>query len=164
MLCSHLLEYFNIFFFFSFSSFPISTRCSSLLNPHTLHFFPLQAPIPPLTTNPSPYPALTTLFILYPSLSLYYLIFPLHCLSIFLCLKHQDPWSPILDFDFVAVIDKTTLSPWLGFVNGFIFILMNRFWFCWWLMNRFCWWMGLVDGWWMGFVDGCSVLLMNGFC
>ena len=46
----------RIFLFFSFSSFPISTHCSSLpsLGPHTLHFFPLQASIPPLAADPSP--------------------------------------------------------------------------------------------------------------
>ena len=66
-----------------------------------------------------------------PPLSLCYLIFPLLCLSIFLRLKHQDPWSSMLGFDFVAVIDKTTLLPWLYFMLiSSIFILMNGFWFC----------------------------------
>ena len=79
-----------------------------------------------------------------PPLSLCYLIFPLPYLSIFLRLKHQDPCSPVLGFDFVVVIDKTTLSLWLGFMlMGYIFILMNGFWFCWWLMNGG--WVSLVS-------------------
>ena len=63
-----------------------------------------------------------------PPLSLYYLIFPILCLSFFLHLKHQDPWSPVLGFDFVTVIDKTALLLWLSF--------------------------DFVNGWWMGFIDG----------
>ena len=64
----------NFFFFFSFSSFPISTRCSSLpsIGPHTLHFFPLQGSTIPLATNPSPCPTptmLIDLFVLHPYLS-----------------------------------------------------------------------------------------------
>ena len=90
-----------------------------------------------------------------PPLSLCYLIFLVLYLSIFLHLKHQDPWSPMLSFDFVAMIDKTTLSPWLGFMlMGSIFILMNGYWFCWWLMNGVCWllmnggWVSLIS-WWL---------------
>ena len=141
----------RFFFFFSFSSFPIFTHCSSFpsISPHTLHCFPLQASIPPLVANPSPYPAPTM------PIDLCYLIFLVLYLSIFLHLKHQDPWSPMLSFDFVAMIDKTTLSPWLGFMlMGSIFILMNGYWFCWWLMNGVCWllmnggWVSLVS-WWL---------------
>ena len=148
MLCSHLLEYFNIFFFFFFFLL-LSHFYPLLLSPQSSHssFLPVASTYSSTHHQPKPLPNTDhSLHSLPLSLSLYYLIFPLLCLSIFLCLKHQDSWSPMLDFDFVAVIDKTTLLPWLGFVNGFIFILMNRFWFCWWLMNRFCWW------------------LMNGFC
>ena len=57
IFCSHQVRIF--YFIFSFSSFPISTRCSSLpsVGPHTLHFFPLQASIPPLAvTDPRPWP------------------------------------------------------------------------------------------------------------
>ena len=80
-------------------------------------------------------------------IDLCYLIFLLLCLSIFLHCKHQDPWSSMLGFDFVAVIDKTALSPWLAFMlMGSIFILMNGFWFCWWLMNGG--WVSLVS-WWL---------------
>ena len=72
LLCSHYVQ--NILIFFSLSSIPISTRCSSLpsVSPHTLHFFPLQASIPPLVIDPSPCLAPTTpidLFVLYPYLS-----------------------------------------------------------------------------------------------
>ena len=59
--------FYFIFFFLLLSHFyPLLL---SPLNPHTLHFFPLQAPIPPLTANPSPYPAPTNLFVLRPSFS-----------------------------------------------------------------------------------------------
>ena len=50
----------------------------------------------------------------------------------------QTPRPMITDagFDFVALIDKMALLSWLGFMlMGSIFILMNGFWFCWWLMN-----------------------------
>ena len=72
ILCSHWwLEY---FFFLSFFSFPISTHCSflPLVGPHTLHFFPMQASIPPLSADLSPCPTPTTpidLFVLRPYLS-----------------------------------------------------------------------------------------------
>ena len=61
-------------YIFPFTSFPISTCCSSLpfVGPHTLSFFPLQASIPPLAADPSPCPTPTTpidLFILHPYLS-----------------------------------------------------------------------------------------------
>ena len=54
-------------YIFSFSSFPISTHCSflALVGPHTLHFFPMQASIPPLFVDPSPCPTLTTLIDLF---------------------------------------------------------------------------------------------------
>ena len=106
LFCVHTMIRF-FFFFFSFSSFSISTRCSSLpsIGPHTLHFFPLQASSPPLAVNPSPCLAPTM-----PN-DLCYLIFLLLCLSIFLLLKHQDPWSPVLGFNFVD-------GWWMGFVDG----------------------------------------------
>ena len=48
-------------------------------------------------------------------------------------------------FWFCGMIDKTVLLSLLGFMlMGSIFILMNGFWFCWWLMNGVCWW-------WLGF-------------
>ena len=77
-LKKYILFYFvftlSLKIFFSFSSFPISTCCSFLppIGPHTLHFFPLQASIPPLAANLSPYLAPTTLidlFVLRPYLS-----------------------------------------------------------------------------------------------
>ena len=82
ILCSHYGQ--NILLFFSFSSFPISTRCSSLplVSPHIFHFFPLQTSIPPLAVDPSPCPAPTTpidLFVLYPYL--YIISFFLYSIS-----------------------------------------------------------------------------------
>ena len=48
-----------------------------------------------------------------PPLSLCYLIFPLFCLSIFLRLKHQNPWSPI-----VVEFGAETVNNNLGLAHG----------------------------------------------
>ena len=147
------LEYFIIFFFLLLPHFyPLLL---SPLSQSSHSSFLLVANFNSSTCcRPKPLPSAnnTDWSLRFLPLSLCYLIFPLLCLSIFLRLKHQDLWSPVLGFDFVAVIDKTALSPWLSFMlMGSIFILMNEFRFCWWLINGVCWW--LMNGGWVSLVD-----------
>ena len=148
--------FYFIFFFLLLSHFyPLLL---SPLSPHTLHFFPLQAPIPPLTANPSPYPAPTNLFVLRPSL------FLLSHFSSTLSLNlspSQIPRPMIAGAGFWfchhdwqnGVVAVTGFYWWvllMGFMlMGSIFILMNGFWFCWWLMNGVCWWLMNEFCWWL---------------
>ena len=135
----------RIFLFFSFSSFPISTHCSSLplVGPHTLHFFPLQVSIPPLVVDLSPCLAPTTpidLFVLYPYL--YIISFFLYSISQSFSVSN----TKTHDHRCWVLI----LLPWLTKQR------CRRDWvLCWWVLFLF-WWMSFdfVDGWW----------LMNGVC
>ena len=105
----------------------------------------------PSTDNadPSPYPALTTpidLFVLCPYLSAisFFLYSVSQSFSISNTKTHdRQCWVLIL----LSWLTKTTLLPWLGFMlMCSILILMNGFWFCWWLMNGG--WVSLVS-WWL---------------
>ena len=135
----------RFFFFFSFSSFPISTRCSSLpsIGPHTLHFFPSQGSTTPLATDPSPCPTptmLIDLFVLHPYLS---------AISFFL-------YSIFQSFS-VSNTKTHARQCWVLILLSWLTKRHCRYdWvLCWWVIFLF-WWMGFdfVDGWWMGFVDG----------
>ena len=144
------------FFFFSFSSFSISTCCSFLpsVSPHTLHFFLLQVSIPPLATDPSPCPAPTS-----PTQA------PAQHRQCWLISLFSAPYLFAISFFLYSVSQSFSvsntkthdrrcwvliLSPWLT-KQG-----CHRDWvLCWWVLFLFRW-MGFdfVDGWWMEFVDG----------
>ena len=143
------------FNFFSFSSFPISTRCSSLplVGPHTLHFFPLQASIPPLAADLSLCPtsiAPTTpidLFILRPYLSAI-------SLSSTLSLNISSSQTPRpmiagVGFWFCCRDWQNSVVAVTGFyVDGFYFYFDE--WVLILLMDDE-WGLLMVDEWWLGF-------------
>ena len=172
------------YLFFSFSSFPI-LPVAPLSPPHILHFFPLQASIPPLVANPSPYPAPTT---------------PTQAFA--QCRPKPLPSADNADRSPYLVptmpIDLFILRPYLSAISFFLYSVSQSFsvsntkthdrwcwvlilspWLtkqrccrdwvlCWWVLFLF-WWMSIdfVDGWWMGFVDGWWMMagflwLMNG--
>ena len=156
--------------FLSFSSFPISSRCSSLpsVGSHTVHFFSLQASIPPLAADdnadPSLCPAPTTLTqgpnqcqpkplpnadnanwsLHSPPLSLYYLF-----------VLRQ--WISLVSWWLLAniIVDD---GFYFYFDEWFLLLLMVDEWD---LLMVDEWWLGF-SGWWMAVAVVVVVAMANG--